>query len=212
MNNSYKLILVSIIVISIGIILLYGCTKDLGDYDTDEYVLLINLKKPDGVDVLKDIPTTGTSCFRIVDDIDGWTRKITNELYCFHMTQPKEFSMTPLLPLPVTKISDNYYLTICFTDNIRSKYYNHLAFKLTCSYIFGDDEEHTIVTYWNPNGMYMPNNDSPRIECNRLTIDGIQYQVNQELIPNFRDKRIIENTPVKDCDLYRFISVAKIIL
>lgn len=209
MKKSYKLLFLPIIIISLGTLLLYGCTKDLGDYDTDEYILLINLKTLDGVDVLKDIPTTGISYLRLVDDKDGWTREVNHDLYWLNMTQPEELSRTPLLPLPVTKINNSYYLTICFIDNIRSEYYNQLTFKMICSYIFGDDKEHTIVTYWNSDGLYMPNNDRPRVECSRLTIDGVEYLVNQELIPNNRE---IVNATHKESDFYRFISVSEIIL
>jgi hypothetical protein len=203
----------SIIVISLGTILFYGCTKDFGDYETAEYVLLINIKTPDGIDVLKEIPVTERAVM-VVEDKDGWSRRVNPELYRLHQTQPEEYSKTPSLPLCVNKINDNYYLVIQFVDNVCLEHYYQATFKLICSNIFGDDEEHTIVTYWNPNGSYRPKGDYPRMECDRITIDGIQYPVNQELfIPNFSDemKKLIAPNHKED-DYYRFISVAKIVL
>lgn len=220
MKNSYKLLFLSIIVISLGIMLLYGCTKPKVDPKTDNYLLLLNLKNSDGVDILKEIPATKSDGYIVVEDKDGWTGGVKPELYKLYMIQP-ELYYEPKLPLPknpeitlhVTKTNDNYYLIININYMPRLKYYQ-LTFKLTCFYIFGDNEEHTIVSYWNPDGLFRPNDDYPRVECDRLTIDGIKYPVNQELfVPNFSDetKRLIAPNH-KESDFYRFISAAKIIL
>ncbi len=134
------------------------------------------------------------------------------------MIQP-EYYKEPKVSLPikretklhVTKTNDNYYLAINIAGMARLKYYQ-ITFKLTCSYIFGNNKEHTIVSYWNPNGLFRSNDDYPRVECSRLIIDDIEFPVNQELfIPNFSDytKEQIASTH-KESDFYRFISLAKI--
>jgi len=44
-----------------------------------------------------------------------------------------------------------------------------LTLKLKCPYVFGDDEIHEFVTYWN-----LPKKYSSFPECTRITIDGIE--------------------------------------
>lgn len=220
MKNSYKLLFLPIIIISIGTLLLYGCTKPKVNPKTDDYLLLFNLKNSSGVDILNEIPATKSIGYIVVEDKNGWTGEVKPELYKLYMIQPEFYNETkvplpenPEITLHVTKTNDNNYLTININSMPRLKYYQ-LTFKLTCFYVFGDNEEHTIVSYWNPDGLFRPNDNNPRVECNRLTIDGIQYPVYQELfVPNFSDqtKKIIATTH-KESDFYRFISVAKIIL
>jgi len=220
MKNSYKLLLLSIIVISFGTMLLFGCTKPKANPKTDDYLLLINLKNSNGVDILKEIPANKSLGYLVVEDKNGWTGEVNPELYKLYMIQPEYYyepkvslPVNPEITLHVTKTTDNYYLVIKISSMTRLKNYQ-LTFKLTCFYIFGDNKEHTIVTYWNPDGLLRPNDDYTQVECDRITIDGTQYPVNQELfIPNFSDetKKLIV-PPHKESDFYRFHSVAKIIL
>ncbi len=170
--------------------------------------------------LIKDIPVTKSVGYTVVEDKDGWTGELNPHLYKLHLIQPDYYSkpnvslpVSPATKLHVTKTFDNYYLAIKISGMIRLKSYQ-LTLKLSCSYIFGDDKEHTIDTYWNPDGLFRPNDDYPRMECDRITIDGIEYPVNQELfIPNFSDETKIEIASTrKESDFYRFISVANIIL
>lgn len=160
MKNSYKLLFLPIIIITLGTLLLYGCTKPKVNIKTDDYLLLINLKKSNGTDILEEIPVNKNPGHLVVEDKNGWTGEVKPELYKLYMIQP-EFNYEPEVTLPkktettlhVTKTNENYYLIININSMPRLKDYQ-LTFKLTCSYIFGDNEEHTIVSYWNPNGLY----------------------------------------------------------
>jgi hypothetical protein len=55
-----------------------------------------------------------------------------------------------------------------------------MTHKLTCRHIFGDDEQHTIVSYWKPRedsneSWILPDGTSAENDCYRVTVDGVEF-------------------------------------
>jgi hypothetical protein len=48
-----------------------------------------------------------------------------------------------------------------------------ITYKLTCSYVFGDNEEHTIISHWEKYDKYLNS-------CSRIVIDGKEFPVTEE--------------------------------
>jgi len=48
-----------------------------------------------------------------------------------------------------------------------------LVYQFTCPYVFGDDVEHTIVSYWK-------RSESGQMSCYRVELDGKEFSVTNE--------------------------------
>ncbi len=215
MKNSFRSVIIPIMVLSFGFVLFNGCAKiNPKAYD---YLLLLNIHDSYGVDVIEDIPNTKSEGFLVVEDKDGWIGEVNPEVYKLNITLPSPYYgqgvPNPEIPLSVTRINNKYYLVLK-VNHINKLPDDELTFKLTCSHVFDDSEEHIIVSYWREGGLFSLSGDYTRTECYRITIDGIEWPVEQELfVPNFSDeiKKQLALTNNEN-DFTRFISVAKIIL
>jgi hypothetical protein len=77
----------------------------------------------------------------------------------------------------VCKRGDYYYLDLCCIsptndlDNNKSLLADKATFKLRCPYVFGDDAEHEIVTYWS----YPPEKGPYNTYCTRVEFENEEY-------------------------------------
>ena len=76
----------------------------------------------------------------------------------------------------ITKLQandDRYYLWFStFTYNRECPYAKWITFKMSCPFIFGDDQVHEIVTFWREIETFR---HIYSYQCNRVEVDSVEY-------------------------------------
>ena len=219
------------------LLLCLGCTRfSHSSPPWHQYHLLLEIHDKKGIDIVKEIPILpdrGSSWMFM--DKEGWMAGVEPDLCHFDYVVPElcfKFETSAQLVKPhfaivVTKIADRYFLLLQAHSTPSCPPVDIITFKLTCPFIFGDDVEHLIVSYWSPNGLKMrpfvngnhgtqADGFFPRNECYVISIDDRPWFVKQELFYyNLTDefKRSIEERKL-DKRLYvsAYASVAQIVI
>ena len=164
------------------------------------YSIFISFKDASGKNILENITNDHSGeVNHLGGDRNGWTEIIDSELYkyeailpepCFKITTSPVITTPPVgppkvHPLYVTKYEDYYLLEIGHTSSNTCLPIHTIKHILTCSHIFGDNAEHTLVSYWHPRiGLVncLPFKFESVIfnNCYRITVDGKEFSVTQE--------------------------------
>ena len=202
-----------------------GCAKSerlLNSPVPYNYTLLLHFQDAFGTDILKEIPVQDSSSlgYFIVEDKDGWIGSVQSDLYKLEVVGIPELFFVPennfkdvWYKLLINKLDGCHYLVFQTDSSPYHQLAEVITFKFTCPYIFNDTIEHNIVTYWDPDGLFIPSGISRRIECNRIEIDGIEWQVEQKIfIPNWREESKEIIAQYEGSDFSRIMSVARIVI
>jgi hypothetical protein len=171
--------------------------------------LLINIQDKDGEEILEDIVEIKHLEQTIfVTDKDGWCGIIDPGLYTLDVVMPEQypkdlylFGYEPKRPLYVTKIGGKHYLYLCLECAPYDQPIDMIIYKFTCHGIFGDQAEHIITTFWTPSTQKQSNTSSWRgekfdneyhTECYRVTLDGKDFPVKQEIFYSNRSEKDLE--------------------
>ena len=94
------------------------------------------------------------------------------------ITIPEPPKMSLRKGKPFSKIysdlNDNYDYLYFKTKSYRTSYFpfaEKIIIKLKCTYVFGDDEEHEIITWWKP----YPEKSTVATSCYRIEFNGKEY-------------------------------------
>ena len=171
----------------IAAIFIFSCNKD--DYSTAGFVhnLHICVQDKSGNDRI-----AGIEADTVYSENDYWGGFIKEQLFSLYVTYPKNknrmtFSGRPVDKIPRTRLEvakwgdalDNYHFLHIGTGT--STRITEIAYKLTCPYIFGDNAEHTITSYWK----LRSGTSSLFYDCTRIKMDGKEFPVTQEpFFPN----------------------------
>lgn len=170
-----------------------GCSK--GGVFPRTYKVLLSFTDAEGNDILKDIPNNKLGGHLVYLDENSWAGEILPELYKLAVVMP-EYSYqynTPnthnQLGLSVNGLGDSHYLLLGESSSPLKSNIEIITHKLVCPYIFNDDNQHIIVTYWQPNqnvheSWILEDGTSAINECYRITVDGKEYPVTQEKYAN----------------------------
>jgi len=198
--------------IALLLLLIYccNCSKLPPGHGMLDYMLLIDITNVSGEKILKDIPrdnsyylsTEGTVPY----EFEGYG-DLLHEMYTWEIVAPESFrdwvrrvSTEVIQKKTVMAIKGegqnvaNYYLEVRESSPYNLPPQSMIMYKMTCPYIFGDDEEHVIVTYWKPReddllrlkaklhvkSKPFLSDDSYRNYCYRIIIDGEEFPVTQE--------------------------------
>ena len=178
------------LVIFLIIIIMSSCIKNnKNGVSLFEYTLFINIQDLSGNDLLKGIgfedSNPANEPFGRYVKLDLYTLEVVFPEPCMDIYHPKpQYGVIlddffPKLSISINGIASDYindnvsYLALSTQSWINdecSKPAEMLIFKISCAYIFGNDAEHEIVTYWKK-GREITNS---RI-CYRIELEGKEF-------------------------------------
>jgi len=170
-----KSIQIKLFIFGVLAIMCSTCTKK--NYCTELinlHVLFLGVQDVDGNDLVKGIEVVGGNASA------HWGPEIKSDLYTLTIIYP-DLCMYPipenLPPVQVVESESCFYLVFdVFTSNVNDcPNADMLTYKLKCSYIFGDDSFHEMVTYWKEGNK--PTNSHI---CYRIDLDG--KESNEEIV------------------------------
>ena len=189
MKNTKLISILSILMLN------YSCAKEGGEPFARSYSLQINFHNALGKNILEDIPNDHSESYQnLGGDKNGWTGIIEPALYeyevilpepCFRITS-KPVGPPDIPPLYVNKYEEYYLLEFGVASPTICPPAHTITHKLTCPYIFGDNAEHTIVSYWKPRtgGVHknwlLKDGTFALNFCYSITVDGKEFSVTQE--------------------------------
>jgi len=133
----------------------YWCPPDCIPPDEGDFVVgLVNLESYT-LDVIFPDPRM---CPDVLESYGADDKRVA--FYCPTLSLRKDNGIYYLSFLPFSKTH---------FDNKKISPAEIITLKLRCPYVFGDDAEHEIVTYWN--------NSSYNQECIRIDFDGKEYAI-----------------------------------
>ena len=154
-------------------LLVFGCGKDSSG---QLYLLLINFQDVSSLDLLRGIPLTQGMFF----DENSDCGYINPDLYKMEMFLSKQCFKNyelgnPYLPQLFVMRTNSGHSVLFFRIVSDGKCpTNSIEFKLTCPYIFEDNGEHLITTYWQHGA-------KTRFESlYRVTMDGKEFLITKE--------------------------------
>jgi len=166
-----------IIRLSLTILCIFSCELFYSPHDPQPYVLFLSFQDDAGHDLVKGI------------EFDNWWNETTpykagpvkSSLYTIKLESPNPCNTGKAELILYTPYSGWFdpsteynYLEIypsvsSITYKKGCKYDTRITIRLKCPFIFGDDMEHEIVTYWIVNDK----RSSTRIKCSRIELDGM---------------------------------------
>jgi len=161
------------------------------DYPFCSHFLLLRIQDTSGNDLVKGIRYNTNGATEIVPEerylgiveSDLYTLNIIypnlcNDVYYLHYKDASEYYIPDAFfpTLHLQKIDGNYFLELSTKSYIKDcSAAEKLTFKLKCHYLFGDDAEHDIVTYWKPDTEYNGIGIHAHL-CYRIELDGKEFE------------------------------------
>jgi len=187
------------LIISLSILLLcIGCSKN-SKHEAEtglcsyRYQMLINFQDVSGADKLTNIPSynpnegTETQVYHIFN-AESWSGNVQRSVYSLDRIMPKlcvdlgpdagPFGGEPERTLTVVQFGDDYYLEFDESSSPSCPRVEIITHKFICPYIFGDNEEHIIVSRWKP--LYYKDELTLQNECYSVKVDGKEVSVTLE--------------------------------
>jgi hypothetical protein len=137
--------------------------NDIGGIQTYRYYLRLGVRDAYGIDKIKGIDHDESGV--VHSGLYQWTWEPKEVVFCY--------------PLRRIENEDCDYLILeaYFTQTYKPVIFTH---KLTCSYVFGDNKEHTIVTYWQLHDI-----KANVKTCYRIEVDGKEFPVIQKPLQKY---------------------------
>lgn len=152
----------------------------------NSYTVKLYIQDVNNNDILKDIP------FDIIDDYEeNSVGRVTNEYLKYNYTLPEfDYSEGAIYRDPFDairifkdKTKENNHLILKISILPGHPIVETIVYKMTSEYIFGDNTEHTINTYWKSNAP-----DYNFHQCVRVTLDGLDIPLTiSEGNPEYND-------------------------
>ena len=141
----------------------YGCDKvepqGVGPSTSIYYILMINIQDVYGNDMIKGIGCVENS------------GKIKPELYQWDIIQTGKMEETIVKTDLGRMLSTEYEYLLLWVSSSNRFHAEKIIHKLKCPYIFGNNEEHTITTYWKHG------NNNDECFCSSVEMDGYVFPV-----------------------------------
>lgn len=149
------------------------------------YTLRLNIKNSSGVEILKEVP-----CDEVPSYMNLWTGKLEPNSYKWEiLLEPSDnfkYNDPTLYICKHFEEEESYYLDLRVQSNPLLPVSGVIIHKLTSQQIFGDNEEHTIVSNWE----IIESSKMSECYCSQLTIDGKIIPLAQRTIKEYGDVQV----------------------
>lgn len=155
--------IIKFILSSLLLALLFSGCKPNADSVPNSYYLKLKFEDSSGRDLVKGIKYYQTDSSSTAS---GTSYLVDINEYVFQSSVANEPAKSELLRIEINNQYECLYTSYGTFDYVAST----ITQKLQCPYIFGDNKEHVIISYWYDDSKYNP-------ACLKITCDDKEFQV-----------------------------------